>query len=68
VLVPLVVIALLVTYAVTNRPSASTTVITTTTTTRAQSSGQVLLNATFDGAQLDPAVWNLLSKRSDRRS
>jgi hypothetical protein len=58
VLVPLAVIALLVTYAVTNRPSASTTVITTATTIRAQPSGQVLLNATFDDGQLDPAVWN----------
>ena len=28
----------------------------------------VPLNATFDDAQLDPAVWNLLTKRSDRRS
>ena len=57
VAVSLAVVALLVTYAVTTRPS-STTTTTTTTTTKAQPSGQVLLNATFDDDRLDPAIWN----------
>jgi beta-glucanase (GH16 family) len=52
----LVLLVLLVGYVVTTRPSSSTT--STTTPTHAQSSGQVLLNATFDDGRLDPAIWN----------
>ena len=52
VLVLLAVIALLVTYTVTTQPLA------TTTTSTPHSPKQVLLNATFNDGELDPAIWN----------
>ena len=64
VAVPLIVAALLITYAVTTRPSTTTT--TSTTTTKAQPSGQVLLNATFDDGPLDRAIWNTCHWWADR--
>jgi beta-glucanase (GH16 family) len=49
----LAVLALLITYVVTTRPSSSTTAGTPTAHPK-----QVLLNATFDDGRLDPAIWN----------
>jgi beta-glucanase (GH16 family) len=51
VLVLVAVTGLLVTYAVTSRP-------TTTITPTAHPTGRMLLNATFDDGELDPAIWN----------